>query len=110
MVRYRNENVIPPTRKMDKLSFMLSFFLLMYLNEIQDVSKKQYESLSYNISTLENLYAYRNILLNKKKRIPLIPYLDELINLEDNYIIDRDTQLTPKQRIIRMIDKRLFMK
>ncbi len=85
----------------DKISMILSFYLEMYGEVLQKITKKQYHVLSDHIQTLRNLQNTANMLVNKKCQINDIPYMDEVIDLNDNYEIDREKILTIKQRIFR---------
>ena len=73
----------------------------MYGEVLQKITKKQYHALSDHIQTLRNLQNTANMLVNKKCQINDIPYMDEVIDLNDNYEIDREKILTIKQRIFR---------
>lgn len=73
----------------------------MYGEVLQRITKKQYHTLSDNIQTLENLRDIANILVDKSCPIKDIPYMDEVIDLNDDYEIDRKKVLTMKQRIFR---------
>lgn len=103
ITNYRKEKYYIPSQNMDRVSFMLSFYYLIYLKELQKLSKKQYHSLSDNINTLEITRKYANILVDKKSKIPEIPYMDELIDNKDEYIIDREKQLDLKRKILSKI-------
>ena len=98
---YRKENDCCISKNMDRISLMLSFYLIVYTNEIQKISKKKYDMLSNNIVTLENMKKYAKALVNKKISLHEIPYLDELIDDNDDYIIDREKQLSLTQKILR---------
>lgn len=50
------------------------------LNKLYDFEK---------IETLENLKKWFFMLINKNVKIIDLPYLDEIINLQDDYIIDK---------------------
>lgn len=100
LVDYRNSKISTPT-EVDKVSMILSFYLIMYGVELQKITKKQYRTLSNHINTLENLKGTANLLVNKNCPIQNIPYLDEVIDLNDDYEIDRKKILTIKQRIFR---------
>ena len=80
---------------------ILSFYLTLYGEVLQRITKKQYHILSDNIHTLENLREIANILVDKKCPIQDIPYLDEVIDLTDDYEIDRKKVLTIKQKMFR---------
>lgn len=99
---YRKDNFFIFSKNVDRISFMLSFFKLMYLKEIQKLSNRKYNSLAKRIVTLENAKLYANQLLYSEN-IPIIPYLDEIINDEDDYVIDRRKQLPIRKRILRVI-------
>lgn len=102
MCDYRKEKRCQTSENTDKISFMLSFFLITYLNEIQKISKKKYYELANHLNTLSNSEPYAKMLLDKKSAILEIPYMDELIDENDNYIIDREKQLSLKQKILRI--------
>lgn len=87
----------------DNLSMILSLYLIMYGEVLQRITKKQYHSLSDNIKTLENLRQVANMLVDKKCIIENISYLDEFIDLTDDYIVDREKTLNLRQRIFRRI-------
>lgn len=97
-INYRKEQ-IPLSSNLDRISMMLSFYYLIYAKEIQKLSKKQYHKLSDKIATLENTRMYANMLVDKSNYIGEIPYLDELINPDDDYIYDRDKQLSLARRL-----------
>lgn len=84
----------------DNLSMILSLYILIYDKELQNIKKRQYHSLSDKIKTLENLRAYANLLITKKQPIYNLPYLDEVIDSTDDYIIDRNKQLNLVQRFL----------
>ena len=100
LVDFRNSKV-STIKDVDKISMILSFYLVMYGEVLQKITKKQYHALSDNIQTLKNLQNTANILVNKNYPIKDIPYMDEIIDLNDNYEIDRKKILTMKQRIFR---------
>ncbi len=99
LIDYRKDKLCYVTKNMDRISFMLSFYYVIYLRELQKLSEKKYHSLSDNISTLENCREYANMLLGFRT-LPEVPYLDELINDSDNYIIDRIKQISTKKKIL----------
>lgn len=100
MLYYRKEKNIEISKNNDRLSLLLAFFELIYRKELQKVSSRQYNSLSKQIKTLENCRKYVEILKNKGKNIPEIPYIDELIEDSDNEYIDRYKQLGIIRRIL----------
>ena len=97
LVDYRNSKIYEE-EDIDKVSMILSFYLTLYAEVLQKITKKQYHTLSDNIQTLENLRHIANMLVDKNRPIQDIPYLDEVIDLNDDYEIDRKKILTMKQR------------
>ena len=87
----------------DNLSMILWLYLTAYGETLQRITKKQYNSLSNNIKTFQNLRKVANVLVDKKSTIENIPYLDEFIDLNDDYIIDREKTLNLRQKIFRKI-------
>lgn len=100
LVDYRKSRV-STIEDVDKVSMILSFYLTLYGEVLQRITKRQYHALSDNMHTLENLREIANILVDKKVPIQDIPYLDEVIDLTDDYEIDRKKVLTIKQKIFR---------
>ena len=99
LVDYRKSRV-STVEDTDKLSIILSFYLTMYGEVLQRITRRQYHVLSDNIRTLENLREIANILVDKKVLIQDMPYLDDVIDLTDNYEIDRKQVLTLKPKIL----------
>lgn len=99
---YRKEKIYL-SENTDRISMMISMFYLMYLKEVQKLTKKEYHTLSDNIKTLENARKYANILINRNSKIFNIPYLDELIDENDDFVIDRNKQLSLKQKFSNAI-------
>lgn len=54
--------------------------------------------LSDNITKLENIREYVNIILGCKA-LPEILYIDELIDDNDDYVIDRNKQLNLRKKL-----------
>ena len=44
-------------------------------------------------------------LVNKRKPIPEIPYIDEWIEESDHYVIDREKQKSVKQKVLGQLKK-----
>ena len=99
-IDYRDEKLLLSTN-LDRISMMISFYYLIYAKEIQHLTKRQYHKLSYKITTLENARIYANMLVDRSNSIGEIPYLDELIDPNDDYIYDRDKQLGLVRRIFK---------
>lgn len=102
MIYFRKETECCMTKNTDRLSLMLSFLELVYLEEIQRISIRKYQELSSGLKTLENCKKYFEILINKRNSIPQIPYMDELIDDDDKGYIDRRKQLSLFEKVMRM--------
>lgn len=76
----------------DKVSMLLSFFYLLYLKEIQKLSMREYNELATHLTTLKNARKYLNMLLDKDNNMSKIPYLHEIIDLNDDFIFDRSNK------------------
>lgn len=100
---YRKES-INISENLDRISMIISMFYLIYQKEIQKISQKEYNFLSNFLNTLENSKIYINTLLNKNEPIPTIPYLDELIDDYDDYIIDRNKQIPFKRLVLNIME------
>ena len=103
MFDYRKQEFCNMTKNTDRLSFLLAFYNLMYLKELQNISDKKYNQLSNHISTLNNIKRLANHLKDKNKRIPSIPYMDDLINRDDDYTIKRNNCSLLIKRLARKI-------
>lgn len=99
-IDYRDEKLLLSSN-LDRISMMISFYYLIYAKEIQHLTKRQYHKLSDKITTLENSRIYANMLVDRSNPIGEIPYLDELIDSNDDYIYDRDKQLSLARRIFK---------
>lgn len=88
--------------ELDKLSMILSFYNTLYCQVLQRITKKQYHVLSDNISTLETLRPIANMLIDKNCPIERLPYLDEVINLSDDFEIDRKKVMTLRQKLFKI--------
>lgn len=86
--RYRKENV-KINKNLDRISMLLSFFNTIFQSPIENISKQEYEELKKYINTLNNLSNYVDMLLDKSNPIEYIPYLDEVIDVSDDYILKK---------------------
>jgi len=59
--------------------------------------------LTNNVETLKNIKEYIKVLNDKNKALIEVPYMDEVICDRDDYIIDREKQLSIKQKILRKL-------
>lgn len=100
---YRKDYGIGISENLDRISFMLSFYLVMYLREIQTLNRRKYNKLANHINTLNNTREFANILVDRSNPISNIPYLDELIDDKDDYVIDRFKQLSLKSKVKHLI-------
>lgn len=101
MLKFRKSKV-KDFKELDKLSMILSFYYTLYFQILQRITKKQYHALSDHISTLETLRPIANMLVDKNRPIEKLPYLDEVINLSDDFEIDRKKVMTLRQMIFKI--------
>ena len=99
-IDYRKEQILLCTN-LDRVGMMLSFFFVVYAKELQKLNRKSYSKLAEKSNTLEEMRKYANLLLDRSNPVPAIPYLDELIWLDDDLVYDRDKQLSLFRRLIR---------
>ena len=99
-IDYRKEQILLCTN-LDRVGMMLSFFYIVYAKELQKLNRKSYSKLAEKSNTLEEMRKYANLLLDRSNPVPAIPYLDELIWLDDDLVYDRDKQLSLFRRLIR---------
>ena len=99
-IDYRKEQLLLCTN-LDRVGMMLSFFYIVYAKELQKLNRKSYSKLAEKSNTLEEMRKYANLLLDRSNPVPAIPYLDELIWLDDDLVYDRDKQLSLFRRLIR---------
>lgn len=88
----------------DKLTMLLTFYDMVFDFEVQDVPRRQYNRLACKLNTLNNLRSNYRLLRDKRRPIEDLPYLDEVIDLSDNCIVDKDKILTVKQKVLRLLD------
>ncbi len=99
MIDYRNDCVII-SKNTDRLSMLLATFSLLYLMEVQRITKRKYMTLASNINTVENLHDTYITLSSKKKKIGELEYLDEFIDENDDFIIDREKQYNVIEKVL----------
>ena len=102
---HKEKQQLTESTNQDRLSFLLAFWELIYTQNIETISKRKYEKVSNHVTTLQTLKEYRNILLDRSCTIPEIPYMHELIEGSDNYIIDRVTLMSPLEKILYKVKK-----
>jgi len=95
---YRKE-AICINKNLDRISILLSLYDLIFFKEIQKITKKQHNLLSEHLETFKNCRIYIEKMINRNASLPEIPYIDELININDDYIIDRNKVLTLFDRL-----------
>lgn len=97
-IDYRRQKVYL-CKNLDRISMMISFILIVYGKYMQNLSEREYLTLTNEISTLENMEKYVRMLVNRRKEIEEIPYLDDVIDLNDDYIIDRNLPLSLTKKL-----------
>lgn len=100
MVDYRREKIYID-ENLDRVSMLLAFYHLLYDKEVQKLSRGQYNFLANHIVTLDRARVYVDEVVNKKGRIPEVPYLDELIVSSDDYVIDRNKRYSLAREIFK---------
>lgn len=90
-------------KDIDRISLILAYYYLLFDKEIQKVSNKQYNKLAKEMPTVENLRLLRSLLIDKKKSLECIPYMDSLISNEDVGILDKNKYLTLGQKTYNAI-------
>ena len=86
----------PSSKEVDKLSLILATFQIIFINEIQRVTSRQYNHLSKKLNTLNNMRPYTNLEISS---INDLPYVDSLLDTNDDYVLNRIKQMPIKQRI-----------
>lgn len=88
IIDYRNSKLYS-LEDVDKLSLIVSFLYALFLKEIQCVNKDDYNFLASKLNTLENMRKLASMLVDKNCPLYELPYLDELIDLKDDYVLDK---------------------
>ncbi len=102
LIDYRKEKITLVSKNLDRISFILSTFLVAYGKEIHKLSKKEYYRLSEVSSTFNNMTNIANILRNRGTFITDdLPYVDELVDDNDDFIIDRNEQISILRKLFR---------
>ena len=91
LVDYKNKKIkVSPNT--DRLSLLLSMYVALFKKEIENIKEEEYDYLANRIRSLKLLKYYYKILLDKKREIPEIPYLDRILcddqHININYKID----------------------
>lgn len=76
----------------DRLSFLLGFYYISYFKEIEKLNISEYKYLYDNVKTI----CMANSVVKKiyeKYSLEEVPYFDELIDINDDFIIDRNMQI-----------------
>ncbi len=81
----------------DNQSLLLSMLCIIYHKMILKIN--DYDTLSDKINTLKSIRTIVSSLLKNSKT--KVPYLDEIINDNDHFIIDRNKQVSFKKRLMR---------
>ena len=97
---YRKEEFVI-SKNFDRISMLVSLYYLLYYQYLQNIQKSKFYILSKKVETISNMMVYVEDLLDRKKEIVEIPYLDELIVSTDNYIMDREKDFSLFRRILK---------
>ena len=79
---YLNSKNIQPkkiTKEMDKITFLLMYFNLLFNKSVNEISYSEYEKKEDEIKCLKNLYDSFKLIKSRRKNID-IPYLHEVID------------------------------
>jgi len=90
---YRKEKIFI-SENLDRISILLGLYDLIFLKEIQKITIHQHNLLSARLETFKNCRPYIERMLDRNTGLPEIPYIDELIDANDDYIFDRNKVLT----------------
>ena len=102
LIDYKKAKLLLVSKRLDRVSLFLSFIVIGYLKELQKLNYKQYHALSDQFKTFDNMRYHGNLLLERGNYIPDVPYLDELIDDNDEGYINRANQIS--------FVKKLFMR
>jgi len=97
---YRKEDFVT-CENFDRISMLVSLYYLIYKKYLYEISRYNLYSLSKDVETINKTIIYVNALLDKSRAIPEIPYLDELIVVTDDYVMDREKQFNLLRRILK---------
>ena len=79
---YLNSKNIQPkkiTKEMDKITFLLMYFNLLFNKSVNEISYSEYEKKEDEIKCLKNLYDSFMLIKSRRKKID-VPYLHEVID------------------------------
>lgn len=97
---YRKEEFVV-SENFDRISMLVSLYYLIYNKYLYSIPKTDFDILSSEVLTIKKAMFYINDLLDKSKVIPEVPYLDDLIVPEDDYILNREKQFNILRRILK---------
>ncbi len=102
MIMHHYCNIFPDdyfilNENFDNQSLLLSMLCIIYHKMILKIN--DYDTLSDKINTLKSIRTIVSSLLKNSKT--KVPYLDEIINDNDHFIIDRNKQVSFKKRLMR---------
>ena len=81
---YQSQNV-------DKITCILQFYYLLFNEFVQNISKEKYNFLFEKLKSLQNMNKLFVDFQNKNAYLTDIPYLDELLDLNDDYFLDKQS-------------------
>ena len=103
LVDYRQEKNFDITKDTDKLSIILSTLYLFYLREIKDISQRLYKRTSKKVQSLAQMEDLFKSLKNKKSVITNLPYVDELLEMDDCGYLNREEQFSLICRVLKKL-------
>ena len=83
---YKDDYLSPSTNN-DRLSLLLAYLRLIFGDNIPNISEYQYDELSDRIHSLRELKNIIEALKARDADIPEIPYLDDVLEKDESYII-----------------------
>lgn len=97
---YRKEKFVV-SKNSDRISMLVSLYYLIFNKYLYNIPKRQLDVLALNVETINRTMVYVKDLLEKSRVLPEVPYLDELIVSEDDYILDKEKQFNLLRRILK---------
>lgn len=97
---YRGEELVI-CENFDRISMLVSLYYLIFNRYLYNIPKRNLDILSRDVETIDRTMVYVKDLLKKSNVLPEVPYLDELIVPEDDYVMDREKQFNLLRRILK---------
>lgn len=87
IVEYRSKD-LEVSENTDRITMLLSIFNVLYNEELRNFDKRQYIIYEDDSDNIKSIKEYVNILFDRRRKIPYIPYLDEILDGSEDYIFD----------------------